>query len=260
MSETSEKNSSSEEVARSDAQADIGLVAALSLEIAPFVGRCLPVQHYQGDKYRIQGLLLHDLRLAVVESGPGAQRAARATEVLLDGHHPEWVLSVGFSGALQPHLQVGDLIIADSIVDPQGQGLKLDMRMQTNAKERMFVGKFVQTDQIVRTAAEKKRLGESTGAIAVDMESLAVGRVCSRRGVKFMSVRVISDDAHKDLPPEVIDVFQSTGFRRAGAVLRSIWSRPSSLSDMWDLREQSLEAANRLGLFLKNVVERLGDR
>lgn len=247
-----------EDLPRSDAKADVGLVAALGMEVAPFVGRCLPVQHYKGDRFRIQGLLLHDLRLAVVESGPGANLASLATHVLLDGHQPDWVLSVGFSGALQPHLKVGDLVVADAIVDREGKGLKVDVRMQSVPKEGLYVGKFVNVDQIVRTVAEKQSLAETSGAIAVDMESLAVARVCAERSIKFMAVRVISDDMSKDLPAEIMTVFGNTGFLRAGAVLRALWNRPSSWSDMWQLREQSVQAAARLGLFLKNVVEKIG--
>lgn len=247
-----------EDLPRSDAKADVGLVAALGMEVAPFVGRCLPVQHYKGDRFQIRGLLLHDLRLAVVESGPGANLAARATQVLLDGHQPDWILSVGFSGALQPHLKVGDLVVADAIVDREGKGLKVDVRMQSAPKEGLYVGKFANVDQIVRTIADKQSLAEATGAIAVDMESLAVARVCGERGIKFMAVRVISDDMSKDLPAEILSVFGNTGFLRAGAVLRALWNRPSSWSDMWQLREQSVQAAARLGLFLKNVVEKIG--
>ena len=244
---------------RNSAEADIGIVAALSMEVAPFVGRCLPVQSYVGDRFHVSGVLLHDIRIAVVESGAGANLAARATNTLIDGHAPKWVVSVGFSGALQPHLKVGDLVVANAIVDRQGKGLSVPVQMQSAPQDRLFVGKFVNTDQIVRLAADKQQLGESTGALAVDMESLAVARVCAERNIRFMSVRVISDDLSKDLPQEVLSVFGSTGYRRAGAVLSALWNRPSSWTDMWQLREQAVVAAARLGLFLRNVVERLGE-
>ena len=261
MAETqSAAASDADEVARNPAEADIGIVAALSMEVAPFVGRCLPVQSYVGDRYRINGLLLHDTRIAVIESGAGAVRATRATQTLLDGHSPQWVLSVGFSGALQPHLKVGDLVVANAIVNVEGKGLSVPVQMQSAPSEGLYVGKFLNTDQIVRTVTEKKQLGETTGAIAVDMESLAVARVCAERNVRFMAVRVISDDLAKDLPPEVLTVFGSTGFVRAGAVLSALWKRPSSWNDLWQLREQSIQAAARLGLFLRGLVERLGEK
>ena len=244
---------------RTAADADIGIVAALGLEVSPFVGRCLPVQSYVGERFHVRGMLLHDTRIAVVESGAGASLAGRATQALLDGHSPKWVLSVGFSGALQPHLKVGDLVVANAIVDRQGKGLSVPVQMQSSPADGLYVGKFLNAEQIIRTTADKQQLGETTGAIAVDMESLAVARVCSQRQVRFMSVRVISDDLKKDLPPEVLSIFGSTGYLRAGAVLSALWKRPSSWSDLWQLREQSVQAAARLGLFLRNVVERLGE-
>ncbi len=248
-----------ESASRNAAEADIGIVAALSLEVAPFVGRCLPVHSYVGDRFRVQGLLLHDIRIAVIESGVGAALATRSTHALLDGHRPHWVLSVGFSGALQPHLKVGDLVVAQSIVNSEGKGLSVDVQMKSAPQDGLYVGKFLHTDHIIRTAAEKQRLGEETGAIAVDMESLAVARVCAEQKVRFMAVRVISDDLSKDLPAEVLSVFGSSGFLRAGAVLSALWKRPSSWSELWQLREQSVQSAARLGLFLRNVVERLGE-
>lgn len=244
---------------RGAAEADVGLVAALSMELGPFVNRCLPVQAYVGEKYRFQGLLLHDIRIATVESGTGAAHATRATQALIDGHKPKWVVSIGFSGALQPHLKVGDLVIADSIVDANGKGIKLDTRMKSSPKDGLYVGKFINLPQVVRTVAEKKALGEQTEGLAVDQESLAIGRVCAERQIRFMSVRVISDTMEKDLPPEALAVFGKSGFLRAGVMLNALWRRPSSWSELWNLREQSTLAAARLGLYLKNVVEKLGE-
>ncbi len=256
---TSAQSLDAEEAPRSPAEADVGIVAALAMEVAPFVGRCLPVQAYVGDRFHVQGLLLHDTRIAVVESGAGASLATRATHTLLDGHSPRWVLSVGFSGALQPHLKIGDLVVANAIVDRDGKGLSVPLQMQPAPADGLHVGKFLNTDHIVRTAAEKRELGEATGALAVDMESLAVARACAERQVRFMSIRVISDDFSKDLPAEVLSIFGSTGYLRAGAILSALWKRPSCWSDLWQLREQSIQSASRLGLFVRNIVERLGE-
>lgn len=259
MSEETTQSTDDEVPTRSAAEADVAIVAALSLEVAPFMGRCLPVQSYAGDRFQVHGLLLHDTRIAVVESGAGAALASRAAQTLIDGHSPQWVLSVGFSGALQPHLKVGDLVVANAIVNVEGKGLALDVQMQSSPSEGLYVGKCLNTNHIVRTVTEKTQLGATSGAIAVDMESLAVARVCAERKIRFMSVRVISDDLSKDLPEEVLSVFGSTGYLRAGAVFSALWKRPGSWKDMWSLREQSMEAAARLGLFLRNVVERLGE-
>ena len=68
------------DVATVDAmRADIGLVCALPLELAAFLGRCQHVKKYTGGSFTFRGGLYDGIRIAVVESGPGQTRAARAT-------------------------------------------------------------------------------------------------------------------------------------------------------------------------------------
>ena len=106
-------------------------------------------------------------------------------------------------------------------------------------------------------AAEKRALAETHGAIAVDMESLAVAQVCGDTGIRFLSIRVISDDLSADLPPEVLSVVGSTGTLRLGAALGSVWKRPGSVKDMWGLREKAVKAADQLASFLDGIVTQL---
>ena len=50
---------------------------------------------------------------------------AKPPKRLIDAHTPDWVLSVGFSGAL-PGNEIGDLVMANSIVDTHGNELTVD--------------------------------------------------------------------------------------------------------------------------------------
>jgi adenosylhomocysteine nucleosidase len=109
----------------------------------------------------------------------------------------------------------------------------------------------------VLRAAEKGELHQAFQADLVDMETSAVAAICRERLVRFLSIRVISDDAHRDLPAEVSGIFNSSGSYRVGAALRSVWRRPSSLKDFWSLYEQSLEAADRLSKIIKRCLEEL---
>jgi adenosylhomocysteine nucleosidase len=70
-------------------------------------------------------------------------------------------------------------------------------------------------------------------------------------------VRVISDDARSDLPPEVATLLTRSGSYRVGAALRAIWNRPSSLKDFWTLHERALEAADHLARFLTVCLDDL---
>ena len=105
------------------AHADIGLVAALNIEMAPFLQRCLTAKKYTGGEFTFRGGRYDEARVAIVESGPGFARARRATQALLEAHTPPYVVSCGFSGALQPDLKVGHIVMANSITDTPCGGL-----------------------------------------------------------------------------------------------------------------------------------------
>lgn len=239
------------------AHADIGLVCALHLELGAFLERCEKVKKYTGGRFTFRGGKYDGVRIAVVEAGAGFARTRDATHALIDAHTPPWILSVGFSGALRREMKVGDIVMAQAIVDTHGHELDIDLRMKADPQRGLYVGKIVTADHIVRTIVEKEALAERTGGLAVDLESLAVAQICRDRKVKFMAVRVISDDMSADLPPEVLSVFGSTGSIRAGAVAGALWKRFSSAKDMWRLRQQAAQAAEKLATFLDGVVMQL---
>ena len=103
-----------------NAHADIGLVCALAREVGPFLDRCLKVRKYSGGKFTFRGGRCEGVKIAAVEAGMGFARARRATQAMIDAHSPPWVLSIGYAGALQPDMKVGDIVLANFIVDTHG--------------------------------------------------------------------------------------------------------------------------------------------
>ncbi len=237
--------------------ADVGIVCALPIEIRAFLDRCEKVRKYSGGNFVFRGGRYDGIRIAVVESGIGFARARRATQALIDAHTPKWILSCGFSGALVPGMKVGQIVVAGSIADTHGHELAIDVHFPADPQRGLYVGRIVTADALVRTVEEKKQLAAGTGAIAVDLESLAVAQVCSEQQQRFLAIRVISDDLSADLPPEILSILGGTGTLRLGAALGSIWKRPGSISDIWKLREKAQDAAGKLATFLDGVVTQL---
>jgi len=237
--------------------ADIGIVCALPIEMSTFLKRCERVRKYVGANFVFRGGRYDGIRVVVVTARTGFARGRHATLALVDAHSPKWVLSCGFSGALVPGVRVGDIVVADSIVDTHGQSLSIDGAFPADPARGIHVGRLLTSDAIIRLVDEKKQLAERHGAIAVDMESLAVAQVCRERGVRFLCVRVISDDLSTDLPVEVLSLLGPTGTTRFGAALGAIITRPNSLREMWRLRQSAHTAADRLATFLDGVVVQL---
>ena len=238
-------------------RAEIGIVCSLPLEIGEFLGRCQRIKTYSGGPFRFVGGLYNGIRVAVVEAGTGPARARRATLALLDAHRPAWIISTGFAGALQPELKIGNIVVSNEIVGLQGEPLKIDVGMNSDSTRGLHVGRTLTVDAMIQTVVEKQSLATQTGAIAVDMESLSVATVCRETKTRFMAVRAISDDMSADLPSEVLSLLGETGAVRFGAVIGSLWKRPSSIKDMWRMREHAMTAAEKLASFLDGIVVQL---
>jgi adenosylhomocysteine nucleosidase len=238
-------------------RADVGLVCALAMELNHFFDRCEKLRTLQADGFRLRGGRLKDIRVAAAEAGAGPKKAARATEALLAGHRPAWVVSCGFSGALREGIAIGDIVVSTAVATPGGEEIPIPHGMSADPKRGLHVGRFVTTDQIVCTVAEKRELAARYDALACDMETHAVAAVCRDAKVPFMAVRAVTDGLSADLPVEVHALLESSGAGRLGATVGALWNRPESVKDLWKLRENATAAARRLAPFLASVVEQL---
>lgn len=239
------------------ARADVGMVSALPLELGEFLRRCERVRHYRGGDFVFRGGLYDGVRVVVVEAGAGSQRAQRAAQALLDAHRPRWLLSCGFAGGLQPHVRVGQIVVADRLLRTDAPPVQIDVKMPADPAHGLHVGSLLTVDQLVRTVAEKQNLASQSGALCVDMESYAVGAFCRDHAVRCLVIRAMTDDTTEDLPPEVLSIFGSTGAVRLGAVVGALWKRPGSYQDLWRLRERAYLAAEHLANFLDGVIAQL---
>jgi adenosylhomocysteine nucleosidase len=242
--------------------ADVGIVAAMGMEVGFLTDRLAKVRKYAGPNHSIIEGEAGTKLVALIIGGMGRDAARRATRLLIDGHRPRWVISAGFAGALDPALERYDLVMPTEIVDVDGLRLSVDVNLPTNLETPtrgplLKPGRLLTVDAIVRTAAEKAALRAKYEADVVDMETSAVAAICGEREVRFLSLRVVSDEAGVDLPREIASLVTRSGSYRVGAALRAIWNRPSSLKDFWSLHEHSQEAADRLAAATLSVIEHL---
>ena len=124
----------------------------------------------------------------------GAAAAARAGAAIAGGR-PRALLAVGFCGALDPGLAVGDLVAAERVVDEaSGEAFAADAGLLARAPGRR--GVLVSARRIARTPAERARLDGT----AVDLESAALARAARDAGVPFLALRAVTDTTRHRLP------------------------------------------------------------
>lgn len=240
--------------------ADVGIVAALPMEVGYLTDQLKKVRRYSGPRFTVIEGEHREKLIAVVVSGMGQASARSACEILIQGHQPRWVVSPGFAGALHPGLKRNDVIIPNTLLNADGGRLSIDVKLPptTNpAGVQLVTGSLLTVDRLILKAREKAEYHARFGADVVDMETWAVASLCSSLGLRFLSIRIVSDDAHGDLPAEIADLSHRRGMNLVGAAMRSIWNRPASLKDLLRLQAHGVEAADQLARVTLDVIERL---
>ena len=236
----------------------LGVVFALGIESGCFEDLLGGIVTIRGNGFVAREGGLRGRRVVVILSGPGRKNAARATEILIDGHQPQRVVSAGFAGGLCPQLKRNDILVVDRLLtsDSGLQAIELPAELlETLKRPGVHRGSLLTADHVVRLPREKQSLHRQHGVMAVDMETFAVAEVCRRRETPFSAVRVINDTADEVLPSDIEYLLnQKTGAAQFGAALGSIWRRPASAKNMYQLRENALIASGQLAKFLAEIA------
>jgi hopanoid-associated phosphorylase len=144
------------------------------------------------------------------------------------------VISFGICGGLDPGLRPGDCIVASCILDgkrvwptDKAWATRL-MRAIPGAIHAPILG----LDSPVLEVVDKRRLHQRHFAAAVDMESHLAASAASFRGLPFVAVRVVADDARCRLLEIALAGRRSDGSVSASAVLRALLEKPAELAPL----------------------------
>lgn len=236
-------------------RADVGIVFALPIEAGRFADRVTGVRRIEAAGLVLCQGLLHDRIVAWVVGGVGVERAARASRLLIDGHRPCVVISAGFAGALATDIERGSIVAPQVAVGVGHDAIHLTPPESAAAGRRLTI---VTVDRVAATVAEKQRLAAETGADVVDMETWAVARAALDAGAPCRCLRIVSDAAGDSLPPEIARLTEAASpWRRLGAALRTVGSRPAAAADLWKLYERAVVDSRSLADALEREVTSL---
>ena len=144
-------------------------------------------------------------KLLVAYSGAGPVNAQSAAELLV-AKGATRLISWGCAAALGESLRPGDLVLADKLIDAGNVEIAVNADWTVHAKNSLanyvvvYSGCLAESTRIVSSSKDKKQLHSNTGAIALDMESVAVARVAKQHTLPFLTIRVIADPVNMNLP------------------------------------------------------------
>lgn len=154
--------------------------------------------------------------IVLAYSGAGESNARTAAELLV-AQGATRLISWGCAAALCATLKPGDLILADCLIDADGARIDLlsDWHSYTlnllSTTLIVHTGSLAESKHIVATGKDKRHLYSQTGAIALDMESIAIAKVARQNKLCFLAIRAIADPADMDLPKAINHSFNNEG-------------------------------------------------
>src|SRR5579883_2985417 len=208
---------------------ELALVAAMEREIRPLVRRWrVEEREYAGRRYRF----FESDRCVAVCGGIGPDAARRATEAVISLYSPAVVESVGFAGALDCSLRVGQVIEVRQVVDARDNS-----RTNTGSGAQTLISFPSLAD-----AEQKARLAAAYPAQAAQA-----------RGIRFAAIKVISDEMEFPLPA-MGEFIGGDGIFQAGKFGLYVAARPWLWGTLLRLARNSSRASKRLSLYLEKSI------
>ncbi len=211
-----------------------------------------------------------DCQVLVVQSGVGKKRASEAFKQVLEAHSPSLVISCGFAGGLHTNLKVGDVLVADSIIesqfDPNSEGFSIEPGVALDSPEivkakalladfsfKIHSGPILTTDVPVCIPDKKKELGTMSSALGVDMETSALFEVAKQKSIPLISIRSISDTVDQELA-NFSPCFDENGNVSKIKAGRYVLTNPSLLPMAISLKLQTAKAVKNMTEFLGKFI------
>jgi len=209
----------------------------------------------------------NDKTIAFLKGGIGPARSAASLEEALKIIEPSHILIIGYAGALDAELRLGDLVAVEKALafsldknNPTWEDVRLEgtfelMHCESLAQSAKSVGLNAYTGDVLTSSyvlgnpAHKKILYDRFHASIVDMETAAFARIAALKSVPISCIRVVSDEARDTfLAPFSYD--PSTPLAtRVGKLVRK-----GMVRTFREWKEHSLVANKNLSRFLSHYL------
>ena len=199
----------------------IAIMGAMPEEIEPLLSQVENVRKTEYAANTYYEAEYHGKELVIAYSKIGKVFAALTAATMIEKFGCDRLLFSGVAGAIDPDLEIGDLIIADGLCQhdlditafghpfgfvPEGEVcIPTDPYLREVAKKvaaqknlPLKEGVIATGDQFVANVERKNWIAKIFDAHALEMEGASVAVVCSSLDVPFFILRAISDSADMD--------------------------------------------------------------
>jgi len=173
----------------------IAVTFALPAESSAFLSRL--GNKSRSDRHDIKTIRgeIDDRTIEVLHTGVGEKLCRQRMASFLQDRQFACLVSAGFAGALNDKLRAGDLLLAENF-----STVELNAMRSGLGSSLIHRANLLTVTSIIDSIEERQKIAQTTGAVAIDMETEFIARACAEHGVPLLSLRVISDSPSEPFP------------------------------------------------------------
>lgn len=198
----------------------IGIIGAMDEEIVRFKQGLSSTQESVKAGITFYSGKFYGKDVVLCKSGVGKVNASVCTQIIIDNFKVDKVIFTGVAGALNPILEIGDIVVSNDCghhdMDATALGFQrgeipfsnksifnadpklIELAVQASSKViegKSITGRILSGDQFIADRQVVKSLHEDLHGDCTEMEGAAVAQVCDMFEVPFVIVRSMSDKA-----------------------------------------------------------------
>lgn len=233
---------------RSDNMKKVGIIVAMQEELEQIQYIMKNIEQKQISNLVFLEGKIEEKHIVLIQSGIGKVNAARVTQILIDNFDIEYIINVGAAGALDPMLNIGDIVIGTKLIQHDfditafghakgyitgvGNYIKSDEALIENIKKsinniedrnyKIYEGNIASGDIFCTDILMKEKIYSKFDAECVEMEGAAIAQVCYLDNIPFVVIRSISDSPNGN-NAMVFDEFVKLASKRCAKLLKKFF-------------------------------------
>jgi adenosylhomocysteine nucleosidase len=243
----------------------IGLIAAMTQESDALLRLIRGWKRIASGPFRGHRFELSGRTCVLATSGMGARRAREVTRCLVERSKPKLLISFGIAGAIEPDLEIGDVVAPDAFcqlslegpgpLQPLGTwpaGTREAMVKALDARgARLYPGTAITTGG---SQFEHYKPGEMSHPI-LEMETAGIAQVAAEKGIPLLSLRAISDGPLAPIPIDLGEMMDEDANLQFGRMLKAFVRHPGILLQSRQMMRNSKIAADNAAIALVAALE-----
>jgi adenosylhomocysteine nucleosidase len=198
----------------------IGIIGAMDIEVESLKRLLKDVRKEKISNIEFFLGKIGETETVIAKCGVGKVFAAICAQTMILHFKPDVIVNIGVAGGLSDNLNIGDIVIADSVAQHDmdttalgdARGFLTEIELVKIPADRNIlavledscryaginyeVGTIASGDQFVSSEDKKQFIKDTFSAKACEMEGAAIGQVCFVNKVPFGVLRAISDGAN----------------------------------------------------------------